>query len=191
MSQSAIMEDRQYLTFMLGDEVFAMDIDSVREVLEFTSVTRVPRVPEYMRGVINLRGNVVPVLDLRLKLGMTKTENSVNTCVIITEVTVEGELVVLGALADSVREVMDIEAASIEAVPKIGTKLNTAFLKGMGKRGNEFVMILDLDRVFNADEAALVRDMGFAEAEPPAKTAPPETAMAETAMARQGVMAAV
>lgn len=186
MSHSAIMEDRQYLTFMLDDEVFAMDIDSVREVLEFTNATRVPRVPEYMRGVINLRGNVVPVLDLRLKLGMTKTENSVNTCVIITEVTVEGESVVLGALADSVREVMDIEAASIEAVPKIGAKLNTAFLKGMGKRDNEFVMILDLDHVFSVDEAALVRVMGCAETEPPANTAP-----SETAMAGQELMAAV
>ena len=169
MGKSAITEDRQYLTFTLEDEVFAMDIDRVREVLEFTSVTRVPRVPEYMRGVINLRGSVVPVVDLRLKFGMSKTEKKVNTCIIITEVSVEGESVVLGALADSVREVMDMEAKSIEAAPKIGTKLNTEFIKGMGRRDSEFVMILDMDRVFSVDEVALARDMGTSGESQPAE----------------------
>jgi len=158
MAEAAIMETTQYLTFTLADEVFALDITKVREVLDFTSVTRVPRTPEFMRGVINLRGSVVPVVDLRLKFGMSRTENSVNTCIIITEVTVDGDATVLGALADSVQEVMDLGPENIAPAPKIGTKLNTEFIKGMGKQNDRFVIILDIDRVFSADDLAVVTD---------------------------------
>ncbi len=157
MSVSAITEMTQYLTYKLGDEVFALDISKVREVLDYTPITRVPRTPEFMRGVINLRGSVVPVVDLRLKLGMTKTEKTVNTCIIITEVTVDGETTVLGALADSVQEVVDLEPGQIEPAPQIGTRLNTEFIKGMGKQNNRFIIILDINRVFSADELALVQ----------------------------------
>jgi purine-binding chemotaxis protein CheW len=148
----------QYLTFKLGEEMFALDISKVREVLDFTTVTRVPRTPDFMRGVINLRGSVVPVVDLRLKCGMSKTEQTVQTCVIITEVSVDGETVLLGALADSVQEVMDLDAALIEPAPRIGTRLNTEFIQGMGKQGDRFVIILDIDRVFSADDLALVHN---------------------------------
>ncbi len=151
------MEMTQYLTFKLEDEVFALDISKVREVLDFTTVTKVPKTPEFMRGVINLRGSVVPVVDLRLKFGMSRTEKTVNTCIIITEVTVDSETTVLGALADSVQEVMDLEPGQIEAAPKIGTRLNTEFIRGMGKRDNTFVIILDIDKVFSTDELALVQ----------------------------------
>ena len=113
MAVTETTQTTQYLTFKLGDEVFALDIAKVREVLDFTSVTKVPRTPEFMRGVINLRGSVVPVVDLRLKFGMSKTENGVNTCVIITEVTVDGDTTILGALSDSVQEVLDLEQGSI------------------------------------------------------------------------------
>ena len=150
-------ETTQYLTFKLGDEVFALDISKVREVLDFTTVTKVPRTPEFMRGVINLRGSVVPVVDLRLKFGMTRTENSVNTCIIITEVTVDNDTTVLGALADSVQEVLDLEPGSIAPAPKIGTKLKTEFIKGMGKRDDRFIIILDIDKVFSSDELSLVK----------------------------------
>ena len=108
MDAADTLETTQYLTFKLDDEVFALDITKVREVLDFTTITKVPRTPEFMRGVINLRGSVVPVVDLRLKFAMTKTEQTVNTCIIITEVTLDGETTVLGALADSVQEVMDL-----------------------------------------------------------------------------------
>src|SRR5512136_522297 len=108
------MEEReqttQYLTFKLDEEVFALDIGKVREVLDFTTVTKVPRTPEFMRGVINLRGSVVPVVDLRLKFGMAVTEKTVNTCVIITEINVDEETTLVGALADSVQEVIDLGA---------------------------------------------------------------------------------
>ncbi|MDA8100919.1 MAG: chemotaxis protein CheW [Nitrospiraceae bacterium] len=147
----------QYLTFKLSDEVYALDIGKVREVLDFTTVTKVPRTPDFMRGVINLRGSVVPVVDLRLKFGLTMTEKTVNTCVIITEVTVDDDTTILGALADSVQEVIELDAASISAPPRIGTKLRTEFIKGMGKRDDRFIIILDVDRVFSADELALVQ----------------------------------
>ncbi len=157
MSGAEILETTQYLTFKLGEEVFALDISKAREVLDFTSITKVPRTPEFMRGVINLRGSVVPVVDLRLKFGMTPTERTVNTCIIITEVAVDNETTVLGALADSVQEVMDLGPDHIEPAPKIGTRLNTEFIKGMGKQNDKFIIILDIDRVFSVDELALVQ----------------------------------
>jgi purine-binding chemotaxis protein CheW len=157
MTQAEIAEITQYLTFKLGDEVFALDIGKVREVLDLISITKVPRTPEFMLGVINLRGSVVPVVDMRLKFGMTKTENTVNTCIIIVEVTVDNETTVLGALADSVQEVLDLEPGHIEPAPKIGTRLNTEFIKGMGKRDNRFIIILDIDKIFSTDELSLVR----------------------------------
>jgi purine-binding chemotaxis protein CheW len=157
MSVAGILETTQYLTFELEDEVFALDISKVREVLDFTTVTKVPRTPDFMRGVINLRGSVVPVVDMRLKFGMTKTEKTVNTCIIIVEVTLDGETTVLGALADSVQEVMDLEPDQIEPAPKIGTRLRTEFIKGMGKHDSKFIMILDIDKVFSADELSSVK----------------------------------
>jgi len=153
---AAIMEMTQYLTFRLGDEVFALDITKVREVLDFTAVTKVPRTPEFMRGVINLRGSVVPVVDLRLKFGMTRTENTVNTCIIITEVTVDGDTAVLGCLSDSVQEVLDLEPGNIAPAPRIGAKLRTEFIRGMGRRDERFIIILDIDKVFSSDELAQV-----------------------------------
>jgi len=157
MSVAEITKSTQYLTYKLGDEVFALDIAKVREVLDFTNITKVPRTPEFMRGVINLRGSVVPVVDLRLKFGMAKTEKTVNTCIIITEVTVDGETTVLGALADSVQEVLDLASDHIEPAPRIGTKLKTEFIKGMGKQNDRFVIILDIDRIFSAEEMAMVQ----------------------------------
>jgi purine-binding chemotaxis protein CheW len=152
-------EMNQYLSFKLGEEVFALDIDKVREVMDFTSATKVPQTPDFMRGVINLRGNVVPVVDLRCKFGMKLTEKTVNTCVIITEVELDGETAVLGCMADSVQEVLDLEAGQIEPPPRIGMKLNTDFIRGMGKQNEQFIMILDIDRVFSEGELSLVESV--------------------------------
>jgi purine-binding chemotaxis protein CheW len=145
-------ESCQVLTFKLGDEVFGVNIMSVREVLDYTSVTKVPQTPDFMRGVINLRGNVVPVIDLKLKFGMNATAHTVNTCIIIVEVNLDGESAILGALADSVQEVVDFEKECIEPAPKIGTKLNTDFIMGMAKREEGFVIILNIDKIFSIDE---------------------------------------
>ena len=160
MGVAEVMETTQYLTFKLEEEIFALDISKVREVLDFTAITKVPRTPEFMRGVINLRGNVVPVVDMRLKFGMTKTENTVNTCIIIVEIHLDGETTVLGALADAVQEVIELGSGQIEPAPKIGTRLKTDFIQGMGKQGEGFIIILDIDRVFSADELAIVQDAG-------------------------------
>lgn len=151
-------ESTQYLTFTLDDEVFAVDISKVREVLEFTQVTKVPRTPGFMRGVINLRGSVVPVVDMRLKFGMPKTETTVNTCVIIVEIAQDEDVAVMGALADSVQEVMELTANQIEPPPKIGTRLRSDFLKGMGKHDDRFLLILDIDKVFSTEELAMVQE---------------------------------
>jgi purine-binding chemotaxis protein CheW len=154
MGDKVIVEANQYLTFKLRDEVFALDISKVREVLDFTDVTKVPQTPDFMRGVINLRGNVVSVVDMRLKFGLSMTEKTVNTCVIITEIEVEGETTVVGAMADSVQEVLDLEPEQIEPPPRIGSKLNTDFIMGMGKHNEQFIMILNIDKVFSVTELA-------------------------------------
>jgi purine-binding chemotaxis protein CheW len=163
MSVAEITQTTQYLTFKLADEIFALDISKVREVLDFTTVTKVPRTPEFMCGVINLRGSVVPVIDLRKKFGIGVAEKTVNSCIIITEVTVDNETTILGALTDSVQEVMDLEPDNIEPAPHIGTHLNTEFIKGMGKHNNHFIMILDIDKVFSASELAATQAAQSAE----------------------------
>lgn len=160
MSSIVTTETNQYLTFKLADEVFALDISQVREVLDLTKVTKVPRTPDFMLGVINLRGSVVPVVDMRLKFGMSKTETTVNTCIVIVEIDMDGETTVLGALADSVQEVLELDSGQIEPPPRIGTRLNTKFIKGMGKRDDQFLIILDIDRVFSADELSIAQDLG-------------------------------
>ena len=160
MSGKEITETRQYLTFKLGNEVFGIDVAKVREVLDFTTITEIPRTPDFMSGVINLRGSVVPVVDLRLCFQMSKTVRTRNTCIVVVEVQLEGEATVIGALADSVEEVIDLEPDQIQPAPKIGTQIRTDFIKGMGKREAQFIMILDIDRVFSAEELSAVRDRG-------------------------------
>jgi purine-binding chemotaxis protein CheW len=149
MEIAATCSALQYLTFRLAGELFGIDIAKVREVLEFSSVTKVPGVPAYMRGVINLRGEVVPVVDLRLKLGLPAQDKLTKAnCVVITEVAVNGEPLVLGTLVDSVQEVLELEAGSILPPPRIGTHVDGSAISGLGKRDEEFVIVLDIDRVF-------------------------------------------
>jgi purine-binding chemotaxis protein CheW len=155
MSAEEATASTQYLTFKLSEEVFALDVAEVREILDFTSVTKVPRTPDYMRGVINLRGSVVPVMDLRLKFDMTATEQTVNSCIIVVEMNLGSDLVVIGVLADAVQEVIDLEPEQIEPPPRIGTKLNTEFILGMGKHNSSFMMILDIDKIFQGPDLAL------------------------------------
>ena len=120
--------------------------------MDFTKITKVPRTPDFMRGVINLRGNVVPVIDLRLNLGMSAIEKTVDTCIVIVEVAIGSESLQVGMLADSVQEVVDIDPTNIEPAPKLGSRLNTDFIRGMGKRDEMFLIILDIDKVLSADE---------------------------------------
>jgi purine-binding chemotaxis protein CheW len=154
MSVASITDTRQYLTFQLSDEVFGLDVSHVREILEFTTVTKVPKTPDYMRGVINLRGSVVPVLDMRLKFGLTLTEKTVNTCIIVVEVDLDGEQTIIGALVDSVQEVFELEPDQIEPAPRIGTHLKTEFIRGMGKKDDHFIILLNIDKVFTSEDLA-------------------------------------
>lgn len=152
MSVAEITEARQYLTFKLGDEVFAIYVAKVREVLDLTTITKIPKTPDFMTGVINLRGNVVPVVDLRLCLEMSKTERTVNTCIVVVEVLLNGETAIIGALADSVEEVIDLEPEQIQPAPRIGMHIRTDFIQGIGRRDTQFVMILDIDKVFSVED---------------------------------------
>ncbi|HOC59617.1 MAG TPA: chemotaxis protein CheW [Smithellaceae bacterium] len=159
MSVAKITESRQYLAFKMDGEVFALDVSQVREILDYTKITKVPQTPEYMKGVINLRGAVVPVVDMRLKFNMPSQERTVNTCIIVVEVHLEEEQAVLGVLVDSVQAVFGLEPSQVEPPPRIGTKLNTDFILGMGKRGEDLVIILDVDRIFSLDEMNIANAM--------------------------------
>ncbi len=150
----------QYLTFTLREEGFAVEIAKVREVLDVTTMTRIPRMPEYLSGVINLRGNVVPVMDLGQKLGMGIISHTKNTCIMIVELEIEGNMVEMGVLTDSVQMVLDLQSEDIESVPRMGTNLNTEFIKGMGRqRDDKFLIILDIDMVLASEGEAVLRDM--------------------------------
>ncbi len=157
MAVATITETKQYLSFKLADEVFALDVAQVREVLDYITITKVPQAPEFMRGVINVRGSVVPVVDMRLKFGMEATEQTVDTCIIVMEIKMDEEVTVVGALADSVQEVMDMDPEQIEPAPKIGTRWRTEFIKGIGKHNDDFIIILDIDRIFSEDEILMVQ----------------------------------
>jgi purine-binding chemotaxis protein CheW len=157
MEGKELLETTQYLAFRLENEIFAFDISKVREVLEFDSITKVPQTPDMMKGVINLRGAVVPVIDMRIKFGMSETEKTVNTVIIIIEIELDGTSTMIGALVDSVQEVIDLDSKHIEPPPKIGTKLNTEYIKGMGKQDNQFLIILDIEKVFSSEELDFVQ----------------------------------
>jgi len=151
----------QYLSFTLREESFAVEIDKVREVLDVTTLTRIPRMPEYLSGVINLRSNVVPVVDLGLVLGMVAIAKTVNTCIMIVDINVPGETssVQMGVLTDSVQAVLDLGAEDIEPVPRMGTNLNTNFIRGMGRQDEKFLILLDIDRVLASEGQAVLREM--------------------------------
>jgi len=154
----------QYLTFTLDQDHYAIDIARVKEVLELTSLTRVPRTPEFVRGMINLRGAIVPVIDLRLKLGLSRTEKTLDTSIVITEIPVEGQLTVLGALADSVQEVIEIETKAIAPPPKMGTRVAVDFMRGVTRRDDQLLVLLDIDRVLTEEELCAAADVDAAAA---------------------------
>ncbi len=131
--------------------------------------------PKFLRGVINLRGNVVPVIDLRLKLGMSAIKETSDTCIVIVEIQIDGELTQMGALADSVKEVIDLDPSLIDPPPKLGTKLKTEFIKGMGKLGDKFLIILDIDQILSDDKLAMVVSTGESEIHEEAMSSEVET----------------
>ena len=158
MEENNTVSSQQYVTFSLGEELFGVEVSRAREILSLTPVTKVPQTPEYLLGVINLRGQVVPVVDMRLKLGLPAGADTEDTCIIVVDVQVDGEVITVGALADAVREVMDIRSDQIEPPPRLGTRLNTEFINGMGKVDEQFMILLNIDKIFNSDEFAWVQE---------------------------------
>lgn len=161
MKDNHIKND-QYLLFKLGKEVFAIEILRVREVLDYSEPTRVPRSPEILVGLINLRGNVVPVVDMRVLLGLEKVEPNVDSCIIIMEIILLNQSLLVGALVDSVREVVQIGETVIEPPPTLGNRLNTEFINGIGKKDADFVIILNVDRVLSLKELDMVERLSSA-----------------------------
>jgi purine-binding chemotaxis protein CheW len=164
----------QYLSFSLRGTEYAIGILKVKEILQYEPTTRVPSTPRSVRGVINLRGQVVPVIDLAAKFGLGETEPSRLTCILIVEALVDGAPTVVGVLADSVQEVIELTADDVEPTPAFGTQVKVDFLLGVGKLGKRFVLVLDLDRVISADEGDFAREIadGAAGAVPEAAARP-------------------
>jgi purine-binding chemotaxis protein CheW len=166
MSNTTITESAQYITFKLGDEIFAINVVQVREVLEVTQVTRVPTAPEYMRGVVNVRGKAVPIVDLRLKFGLPATADTVHTRIVVLELEIDGESTVVGGIADSVHEVIELEPSQINPAPRIGMRWRSELIRGMGRRGEQFIIILDINQVFSSGDIALLDAGAQSESQP-------------------------
>lgn len=147
------LEQEQYLTFLLAGEEYAISILEVKEIIEYNTVTTVPKTPKWIRGVINLRGSVVPVLDLGVKFGMGERPVTKTSCIIIVEGHVENQNTLMGVMADSVSQVMDIAPGEIQPVPAFGTRIRVDYLQGMAQLGKKFVLLLDIDKILSADEA--------------------------------------
>jgi purine-binding chemotaxis protein CheW len=162
LAAQAAAEPSQYLTFMLGGEMFAIGILAIKEIIEFDSLTEVPMMPPCVRGVINLRGAVVPVMDLSARFGRPATAVTKRTCIVIVEIEAAGEHQVVGVTVDAVNEVLEIPHADIEPAPSFGVNIRTDFICGMGKLDGKFVIILDTDHVLSVDDVAALSQMGAA-----------------------------
>lgn len=145
----------QYITFKLGDEIFAVNVSHVREVLDLTPITRVPTAPPYMRGVVNVRGKAVPVVDLRAKFGLPAATDTRQTRILVLELVLDGEPLVVGGQADTVREVIELDAAQIAPGPRIATRWRSEMVLGMTRRGDDFVIILDVEKIFALEDLQL------------------------------------
>ena len=152
MSIEKNTEMQTYLSFKLGEEIFAINVSKVLNILEMKPITKVPKSPDYLKGVINLRGTVLPVVDLRLKLGLPENKITVDTNIIVLSIEKDGETIMLGILIDTVREVLEFKTEEIAPSPTIGTKYNSGFIKGMWRLDENFIMILDIDKVFSVEE---------------------------------------
>ncbi len=158
MDNETMTKTNSYLSFNLGEEEFAAHVSKVLNILEMVKITEVPKAPDYMKGVINLRGTVLPVVDTRIKFGMTATEYTTNTCIVVMEVELGGEIVQVGALVDSVQAVLEIEESQIQPPPSIGSKYKSEFIYGMAKLDEKFIMLLDMEKVFSTDEIISLKE---------------------------------
>jgi purine-binding chemotaxis protein CheW len=148
-----------FLTFKLGDELFAASVGKVIEILEIPKITKVPRSPEFIRGVVNLRGNVLSVVDSRIKFGLPTMEDTINTCIVVMTVNIEGQTLTMGLIVDAVKEVMEIEDSQVQSVPEIGSKYKSEFIEGMVKSDEQFIMILNVDRLFSGNDVSILNEI--------------------------------
>ncbi|MBZ5526734.1 MAG: chemotaxis protein CheW [Acidobacteriia bacterium] len=153
------VDQQQYLTFLLAGEEYAINILQVKEIIEYDTVTTVPKTPKWIRGVINLRGSVVPVVDLGIKFGMEERAVTKTSCIVIIETRFEGQGAVIGIVADAVSQVMDLAATDIRAVPEFGTQVKVDYLLGMAQVGKKFALLLDVDKVLFSDELLGLSDL--------------------------------
>jgi purine-binding chemotaxis protein CheW len=153
--KGVVNREGKYLTFTLAGEEYGIGILKVKEIIGIMAITTVPQTPDYMKGVINLRGKVIPVVDLRLKFAMNAIDQTEKTCIIVVEITNGGRKALIGTLVDSVSEVLNIKAGDIEDTPSFGSHLNTDYILGMAKTGGKVKILLDIDRVLNAEVAAV------------------------------------
>lgn len=150
------MIQEQYLTFLLADEEYGINIQRVKEIIEYTAVTKVPKVPGWIRGVINLRGAVVPVVDLSVRFGLQERPATKTTCIVIVEVEQNSEQTVMGVIADAVNQVIGLAPQDIEEPPAFGSRVRLEYLAGMGKLGKKFALILNIDSVLSTAELLTV-----------------------------------
>lgn len=153
------IDANQFLTFMLSGEEFAVPIMHVKEIIKYHALTSVPMVPEFIAGAINLRGNIIPIINMAIKFDMTPLEKTRRTCVVIMEVLLDGEPTVMGMQVDKVLDVIEITDENIDAAPSLGTQIRTDFIRGMGKLEDRFVIILAINKVLSADEIAVVGNL--------------------------------
>lgn len=147
----------KYLTFRLGDESYGLQILKVQEILGMMPVTRVPRTPNFIRGVVNLRGKVIPVVDLRCTFNLASLADTETTCIIVVQIVRDQNTVVMGVIVDAVSEVLDVRAEQVEPAPAFGTEIDTAFILGMGKIADKVVILLDIDRVLSTEQLSTVK----------------------------------
>ena len=160
---AATAKEGKYLTFALGNEEYGLEILKVREIIGYMDITAVPQTPDYVKGVINLRGQVIPVADLRAKFSMPTAEVTEQTCIIVVEITCEGRQFSTGIVVDCVQEVLDITAEQIEEAPQFGSSVNTDFILGIGKIGESVKILLDIDKVLTTSELAKLIEEDSAE----------------------------
>lgn len=152
ISEKQVSREGKYLTFSLAGEEYGIGILKVKEIIGLMPITPVPGTPEYIKGVINLRGKVIPVVDLRLKFGMVPAESTERTCIIVVEIASVGNKISMGIVVDSVSEVLNIKTAEIEDTPDFGSKLDTGYILGMAKAGQGVKVLLDIDKVLSNEE---------------------------------------
>ena len=173
MAETNRQQSRRYLTLTLGGEFFAIEIHMVREILDFTEITRIPQTPASMRGVVNVRGSAVPVVDLGVKLGLGEVVHTIHTRIVIVEIRHGDTVSLMGVLADSVKEVLELDAAAIAPPPSLGAAVEVACLEGIGRHEGRFILLLNVDRVFGTSE---VLDIARAMADPAAAFADAQSA---------------